>query len=70
MLDAIIMKWKMSALMLGVCLMIPPSFQALKNMALCTYGSSLLCILLLKKSICLPLSRVMELQMHQSCAKW
>jgi hypothetical protein len=51
MLDAIIMKWLMSVLMLSVCWTISTSFQALKNMAPCTYGSSLPCILLLKMSI-------------------
>jgi hypothetical protein len=70
MLDAIIMKWPMSVLMLSVCWTISTSFQALKNMAPCTYGSSLPCILLLKKSICAPLFRVMEHQTHQYCDKW
>jgi hypothetical protein len=70
MLDAIIMKWQMSVLMQGVYQMTHPSFQAQANMAPCTYGSSLPCILLLQKSMCAPLSRVMERQMHPYCDKW
>jgi len=65
MLDAIIMKWQMNVLMLGVYYLTHPSFQALKNMAPCNYGSSLLCALLLTMILCAPPSRVMERQMHQ-----
>jgi len=65
MLDAIIMKWQMSVLMLGVSYLIHPSFQALKNMAHCTYGFSRLCVLLLTTILCAPPSRGMERQMHQ-----